>query len=122
MNSEEKKVYLLLKSIIFQFHGFDDQEQEILQTSAEKLEALEELSWVQDFISEDIYSAFDRAREYFHSSEVSRERRISFLSDVWQANNQKGYITEMEAMGMLKVARDWQAEGELMERVRNPTV
>jgi len=37
---------------------------------------------------------------------------------VWKANNKKGYITEMEATAMLKLAKDWQVENELIEMVK----
>jgi hypothetical protein len=36
---------------------------------------------------------------------------------VWQSNNLKGYVTEMEATAMLKLARDWNVEKELIELV-----
>jgi hypothetical protein len=31
---------------------------------------------------------------------------------VWESNNLKGYVTEMEATAMLKLARDWKVEEE----------
>ena len=34
---------------------------------------------------------------------------------VWQANNLKGYVTEMEATAMLKLAKDWNVQKELVE-------
>jgi hypothetical protein len=36
---------------------------------------------------------------------------------VWQSNNLKGYVTEMEATAMLKLAKDWNVERELIELV-----
>jgi hypothetical protein len=33
---------------------------------------------------------------------------------VWEANNEKGYVTEMEATAMLKLARDWNVKDELI--------
>ena len=36
---------------------------------------------------------------------------------VWQSNNLKGYVTEMEATAMLKLAKDWHVEKELVELV-----
>ncbi len=53
MTSEEKKAYLLLKSVIFHYHGLDEDEQEILDETADSLDAQEELAWAANFISED---------------------------------------------------------------------
>jgi hypothetical protein len=36
---------------------------------------------------------------------------------VWKANDLKGYITEMEATAMLKLAKDWSVEKELIDLV-----
>ena len=36
---------------------------------------------------------------------------------VWESNNLKGYVTEMEATAMLKLARDWKVEKELVDLV-----
>ena len=36
---------------------------------------------------------------------------------VWESNNVKGYVTEMEATAMLKLAKDWNVEKELIELV-----
>jgi hypothetical protein len=38
---------------------------------------------------------------------------------VWQANNLKGYVTEMEATAMLKLAKDWNVQKELVQLVLN---
>jgi hypothetical protein len=32
---------------------------------------------------------------------------------VWESNNLKGYVTEMEATAMLKLAKDWKVESEI---------
>jgi hypothetical protein len=118
MDKEEKKVFLLLKSIIFQYHGLDEEEQLILQNTADKLQAQEELKWAQNFISQDYLSAFDRVREYLSSISLEKDRKLHYLNLVWKANNEKGYITEMEAIGMLRLAKDWKIEDELISLVR----
>jgi hypothetical protein len=40
------------------------------------------------------------------------------LGLVWKATNRKGCITEMEATTILKVAKDWKMQRELMGMVR----
>ena len=118
MNKEEKKAFLLLKSIIFQYHGLDEDEQQILEQTASELNAAEELQWAHNFISEDYLTAFERAREYLNKAALEKDKKLLCLNLVWKANNEKGYITEMEATGMLILAKDWQVETELLQLVR----
>ena len=120
MTSEEKRSFLLLKSVIFHYHGLDEDEQKILDDTARRLDAQEELKWANQFISQDYITAFERAREYLNETvgKYDREKRLEYLDLVWKANNQKGYITEMEATAMLKLAKDWGVERDLIELVR----
>jgi len=120
MTSEEKKAVLLLKSVIFHYHGLDEDEQKLLDETAKELGAEEELIWANEFIATDYISAFERAREFLNRiiGKLDKARRLSYLDMVWKANNKKGYITEMEATAMLKLAKDWEVENELIEMVR----
>ena len=118
MSSEEKKIFFLLKSIIFHYHGLDDEEQQLLLKSAEELQGHQELSWAQEFIAEDYLTAFDRALVFLRTVPLESEKKLDYLHHVWKANSAKGHITEMEATGMLRLARDWQLEGELIKKVR----
>lgn len=117
--SEEKKVYLLLKAVIFYYHGLDEAEKRDLDTTAELLQAPDEYLWAQEFIAKDYITAFDRARDYLNLiiGDYSKEKRIELVNMVWQANNLKGYVTEMEATAMLKLAKDWNVQKELVELV-----
>jgi uncharacterized tellurite resistance protein B-like protein len=118
-SSEEKKARMLLKTVIFSYHGLDEDEKLDLKNTAENIDAVEELKWAMDFIAQDYITAFDRARAYFNNiiGDYPKEKRIEFISMVWEANNLKGYVTEMEATAMLKLAKDWNVEQELMEMV-----
>lgn len=118
MDKEEKKIFLLLKCIIFQYHGLDEEEQQILQKTADNLDAREELEWAQAFISSDYLTAFDRVRKFLSNIPLEKEKKLHYLNQVWKANNEKGYITEMEAIGMIRLAKDWQIESELINLVR----
>lgn len=121
MSSEEKKSFLLLKSMIFHYHGLDEDEVQILERTAKELDAQGELKWANDFISEDYGTAFSRARNYIKESlgQVNKSQRLSYLDQVWKDNYQKGYITEMEATAMLEVAKDLGIESELISMVRS---
>ena len=116
---EEKKVFMLLKSVIFHYHGLDEEEKNDLDKTADELEAHKEYAWALDFIAEDYITAFDRARDYLNDiiGDYSKEKRIELINMVWQANNLKGYVTEMEATAMLKLAKDWNVQKELIELV-----
>ena len=118
-SSDEKKVYMLLKSVIFHYHGLDDVEKKDLEKTSEDLQAREEYKWALDFVSEDYITAFDRARNYLNNfiGDYPKDKRIELINMVWQANNLKGYVTEMEATAMLKLARDWNVQKELIELV-----
>lgn len=120
MSTEQKKAFLLLKFVIFSYHGLDEEEIKLLQDTAEKLDATEELKWVEKFVNEDPINSFERARKYFTSTIATYETdtRLAYLNTVWEATNQKGYISEMEAMAILKLARDWGVQRELLNLVR----
>jgi hypothetical protein len=118
---EDKKVYMLLKAVIFHYHGLDEEEKNDLETTARELDAEEEYKWALDFISQDYITAFDRAREFLNDiiGDYPKEKRIELVNMVWRANNLKGYVTEMEATAMLKLAKDWNVQQELIQLVMN---
>ncbi len=119
MSSEEKRVYLLLKAVIFHYHGLDEKEQSDLDAAAKRLEADEELKWAIDFIEKDQVTCFDRARAFLNDiiRDYTREKRIELIQMVWESNNIKGYVTEMEATALIRLARDWNVEQPLVELV-----
>ena len=120
-SSDEKKVYMLLKAVIFHYHGLDEEEKNDLENTAKELEAQEEYKWALDFISQDYITAFDRAREFLNEiiGDYPKDKRIELMNMVWQSNNLKGYVTEMEATAMLKLAKDWNVQNELIALVLN---
>jgi uncharacterized tellurite resistance protein B-like protein len=119
MTSEEKRVYLLLKAVIFHFHGLDEQEQQDLEAASKRLEADEELKWAIEFIEKDQVTCFDRARVFLNDiiRDYTREKRVELINMVWDSNNLKGYVTEMEATALIRLARDWNVEQDLVDLV-----
>lgn len=119
MTPEEKKVYILLKAVIFHYHGLDEEEKNDLDNTAAQLEAAEEYKWAIEFISQDYITAFDRARDFLNEiiGDYSKEKRVELINMVWTANNLKGYVTEMEVTAMLKLAKDWNVQQELVDLV-----
>ena len=115
-SSEEKKVFMLLKSVIFHNHGLDEAEKIELEKTAKELNASAEYQWALEFIAQDYITAFDRARDYLNTiiGDYPKKKRVQLITMVWEANNQKGYVTEMEATAMLRLARDWNVKEELI--------
>lgn len=120
MTSDQKKAFLLLKSVIFYYHGLDESEQILLNETADKLQAHDEMQWVNDFIASDTYTAFERASTYLNklAEQWDTSTKLSYMSLVWEATNKKGHITEMEATAMFKLAKDWKIQKELITLVR----
>lgn len=121
MTEEEKKAVMLLKSLIFHYHGLDEDEEQLLQSSAERLGAVDGLKWANDFISNDYLSAFERSREFLSKvfNRMDADHRLMHLMEIWEENYEKGYVTEMETTGMLNLAKDWGIEMEFMKRIRS---
>jgi hypothetical protein len=119
MSTEEKKVYMLLKTVIFNYHGLDEEEKNDLIKTSSELNAPGEFQWALDFVEQDYITAFDRARDYLNDiiGDYDKEKRIDLINMVWKDNNLKGYVTEMEATAMLKLAKDWNVQQELIKLV-----
>jgi hypothetical protein len=119
MTPDEKKVYMLLKAVIYHYHGLDESEKKDLDYVSTHLDAKTELAWALDFVAEDYITAFERAREYLNDiiGDYTKPKRVELINMVWQSNNLKGYVTEMEATAMLKLAKDWNVEKELVDLV-----
>ena len=116
MTSDEKRAYMLLKSVIFHYHGLDEEEMVDLQETADKLDAHDELAWANNFISEDYFNSFERARDYLNElvGGFPLQQRIDLIKMVWEANQRKGYVTEFEAASVIKIAKDWKVENALL--------
>ncbi len=120
MSIEEKKAFLLLKAVIFYYHGLDEEEENILNDTADKHKAHTEKDWAISFVEEDEVSAFRRARAFFMETIATygKDKKMEYLEMVWEDNDRKGYITEMEATGMLKLAKDWGIQSDFLNLVR----
>ena len=110
---------MLLKAVIYHYHGLDESEKLDLEQVSTEHNAKEELGWALDFVAQDYITAFDRARAYLNNiiGDYTKPKRVDLINMVWQSNNLKGYVTEMEATAMLKLAKDLNVERELIELV-----
>lgn len=121
MDELTKKAIMLLKSLIFHYHGLDDEERDLLEASARELSASNEMDWANKFIAEDYISAFERSREFLQKvfTKMSEKERLDHLFDVWEANNRKGYLTEMETTAILTLSKDWMIEKSFLEKIND---
>ena len=119
MTQQEKRVYMLLKAVIYYYHGLDEAERRDLEETAARFDAEIEHKWAIDFIAKDYVTAFDRARVYLNEiiGDYTKDKRVELINMVWQSNNLKGYVTEMEVTAMLRLAKDWNVEQELIALV-----
>ncbi len=110
---------MLLKSVIFHYHGLDQEERDHLEQTAIDLGAEDELKWANQFIAKDYLNSFERARTYLndHIGDYSKDKRVGYIKMVWDSNNLKGFVTELEMNAMLKLAKDWRVEEELKDLV-----
>lgn len=124
MDSEEKKAYMLLKSVIYHYHGLDKRERQDLLETAERMDAKKELEWANKFIAKDYITSFERARAHLNDiiGDYSKDKRVKYIGMVWEANNLKGFVTEMETTAMLKLAKDWRVQDELRDIVLSAAV
>jgi hypothetical protein len=116
MNTDLKKSLVLLKALIFHYHGLDQDEKKILEEYVVSIGAQSEYEWAISFISKDYMSAFERAKEFF-SKEIkplNPDTKLGYLMDTWEDNHKKGYVTEMETTAMLNLAKDWQIEKDFL--------
>ncbi len=121
MDSTTKKAVLLLKSLIFHYHGLDDEERALIEDTAKKIHAIDEMEWANDFIAEDYLSAFKRSREFLSKIflKMSKSDRLKYLVEVWEENHTKGYVTEMEATAILTLSKDWEVEKQFLKDVKD---
>ena len=120
MNSEHKKALLLIKAIIFYYHKLDQGEVDLLEQTALDLDAHEELAWTYAFIDSDIATSTSRAKLYLKENPIdsTKEEKFQILKSVWIDTEKKGYISEIEAVTMLKISKDWGLESQLMALAR----
>ncbi|MFK7953123.1 MAG: hypothetical protein AB8B73_09770 [Ekhidna sp.] len=121
MDELNKKALMLLKSLIYHFHGLDDDEKEMLEASAKRLGAVSEMNWANSFISQDYMSAFERSREFLTKifMKMNEKDRVKHLLEVWEENYVKGYVTEMETTAMFTLSKDWHVEKEFLALVQD---
>lgn len=119
MESELKKANMLLKSLIFHYHGLDDDERKLLDDLAKKMKAEEALQWANDFISKDYISAFERSKEFFSKTVKKEDKKtqLKLLVDVWEESHYKGYVTEMETTAIITLAKDWEIQKEFLHTI-----
>lgn len=120
MSVEEKRAFLSLLIIIFNYHGLSEVEQQILNEVATLNGAQDELEWIKDFSKPSIDESYDKLKKYVNETLgiLPSEKRCEYLNKVWDANQQKGHVSEMEATAMLMLSKEWQVQKEFVAYIR----
>ncbi len=121
MESDLKKGIILLKTLIFHYHGMDEDERKILDDYVSELDAKEEYNWAIDFVSKDYLSAFERTREFLKRCffKLSEKEKLQQLLETWEDNHKKGYVTEMETTALINISRDLEIEDLFVGAINN---
>ncbi len=119
MDQDLKKALVLLKSLIFHYHGMDEDEKSILEAFVKSIDASKEYAWASSFIAQDYLSAFERAKEFLSKvfAKLDEDQRLEYLLDTWEDNHKKGYVTEMETTAMINLARDWSIDKKFVHAI-----
>lgn len=121
MDNDLKKGLVLLKSLIFHYHGMDNDEKEILEKFVKSIDAWDAYEWSSEFISSDYLSAFERSKEFLGKvfDQIPAEKRLEYLVDNWEDNHKKGYVTEMETTAMINLAKGWSIDKEFFKVINS---
>lgn len=120
MSVEEKRAFLSLLIIIFNYHGLSEVEQQILQETASVHDAFSELEWIKEYSKPSIDESYDKLKKYVNDTlgHLAVEKKSEYLNKVWDANQQKGHVSEMEATAMLMLSKEWQIQKEFILYIR----
>jgi len=120
MSVEEKRAFLSLLIIIFNYHGLSEVEQQILHETASVHDAFNELEWIKEYSKPSIDESYDKLKKYVNDiiGNLSVEKKSEYLNKVWDANQQKGHVSEMEATAMLMLSKEWHIQKEFILYIR----
>lgn len=117
---ELKKAFLLLNTVIFNYNGIDEREKIILEELANNLDQKDNLNWAIDFVKQDEFTAYDRMKDYLSETigNAGKDLKYLLLIETWKMTKQKGHVTEIEAMAMLKLSKFFSLETEFIRMIR----
>jgi len=121
LSSEEKSVLVLLLLVIFYYHGLDEEEEDRLKRLGQDIGAEVELQWAYGFVAKDYVTSFERARDWMKGAAASFEddAKLYILQSTWDANLEKGYVTEIETTALIRIAQDWNVRQGFARLVQN---
>lgn len=120
MSVEEKRAFLSLLIIIFNYHGLSEVEQQILHDTAAGHDAFAELEWIKEYSKPSIDESYDKLKKYVNDviGDLSADKKTDYLNKVWDANQKKGHVSEMEATAMLMLSKEWHIQKEFVSYIR----
>jgi hypothetical protein len=110
-------MYFLLKLVVFYYPRPDEEEMDQLRDKASAWKADEDRRWAIDFVDQEPATAFQRTGEFISGlfTGKSQLEREAFLEDIWSVDIARGYVTEMQAMALLKMAQAWGLQDKLLK-------
>ena len=116
-------IFFLLAVSFANFHGVDEDEEAFLQKQAQLFSAKEALAQARQFVEKDTSTAGDRALEALEkqASSHSQEKLYDFFKKIWDMGMEKGYLTEAEAVFLIKVAQLWKLPTQLLDDLEKYT-
>lgn len=118
MDQARRRVYFLLKLMVFFYPRPDEEEMDQLREKAALWKADDDRRWAIEFIDHEPATAFARTTEFVGEQfkGLSKAEREQFLDDIWHADlAPRGYVTEMQAMALLKMAQGWGLQERLLK-------
>lgn len=120
MTSNQKKAFILLQAVVFYFHDLDANELAMLYSNSKELGDNDAVEWALKFMGTDRAATFDKSREFIRLElkSINKDEKLDLLNTTWEQSNLKGFITEMEAIALLKFSKDLGIEQEFIETIR----
>ncbi len=115
-----KKDFFLLCAVVMSWNYLDSEDRALLYEEAANRNAKAELAWTIGFVEKIPETAYERARAWLKVTlgDYPADLQRRCFHDVWQFNQRKGYVTEMEAVSFLRLAQDFDLEQEMARAVR----
>ena len=117
MDTEEKKIILLLRAVLFHYQGLGDKGEVLLRRKAKEIQAEEELKWVLASVEKSPSSSRSCKQLQKLARGLSSEHLLTHLYESWEEGMKKGYLSNSEALWILKVAKVWGIEKDLLVRI-----
>ena len=116
LSLEEKRAYILIMSLLAYYHGLSSEDKSLLNKETEAINGKQAFFWAKEFIEKNTVTASKRAKAHLKKVKphIEIKKRVTFLENIWQIYMKKGYLTTTEATTLLKIAKSWGVETDIL--------